>query len=116
MNTLYITATGKVLLNEQGDILPFDTDIESIRSLSLLTEDTKVIYKCGEIDDVIEAKAGDIVITFFNQDFPHPAIVVHNDMWKENLEDYRDKEQKRKEEWAAKRAESPCCDGCTKCA
>lgn len=114
MNTLYITGTGKVLLDENNNVLPYDSDIESIRNISMLAEDTKVVYKSGEIDETIDAKAGDIVITFYRDEFPHPVIVVKSDTWRENLEDYRAKEQKRKEEWAAKQAESPCCDGWTK--
>ena len=102
MNTLYITNTGKVLLDADGNIMPYETDIESIRNISMLTEDTKVVYKYGKIDEEIEAKAGDIVITFYRDEFPHPVIVVKSDEWKENLKDYRDKEQKQKEEWAAK--------------
>lgn len=116
MNTLYITGTGKVLLDANNNVMPYDSDIESIRNISMLAEDTKVVYKYGEIDETIDAKAGDIVITFYRDEFPHPVIVVKSDTWRENLEDYRAKEQKRKEEWAAKQAESPCCDGCAKCA
>ena len=110
MNTLYITYTGKVMLDEQGNVIPFDTDIESIRNISLLKEDTKVVYKAGDINETIEAKAGDIVITFYRDDFPHPVIVVKSNEWKDNLEDYRAKEQKRKEEWAlSKGTEKPYC-------
>lgn len=118
MNTLYITNTGKVMLDANGDVMSYDTDIESIRNISMLTEDTKVIYKCGNIDEKIEAKAGDIVITFYRDEFIHPVIVVKSDTWRENLEDFRAKEQKRKEEWAARQAENdaiPCaCSDCTK--
>ena len=118
MNTLYITNTGKVMLDANGEVMSYDTDIESIRNISMLTEDTKVIYKCGNIDEKIEAKAGDIVITFYRDEFVHPVIVVKSDTWRENLEDFRAKEQKRKEEWAARQAEndaSPCAGtDCTK--
>ena len=110
MNTLYITYTGKVLLDEQGDVIPFQTDVESIRNLYLLTEDTKVIYKSGDIDETIEGKAGDIVITFYRNDFLHPVIVVKSDAWKENIEDCRIKEQERKERWALEREEQERCD------
>lgn len=112
MNTLYITNTGRVMLNEQGNIVPFEHTREAIDRIIMLKEDTKIITVHDDKEDILEAKAGDLVISFYESRFPHKLIVVNNPEWKENLAAYEEAEQKAKEEWAKKHAETPQCDNC----
>lgn len=115
MNTLYITSTGRVLLDENNNPCSLERTREGINNVFYIKEDTKVIYKKGEENITLDAKAGDILVSFYENEFPNKVIVVNNKEWQENLTKYEEWEQKRKEEWAAaKNAECGDCEA--KCA
>ena len=113
MNTLYISRTGRIMLDENNNPKPFDRSRASIDDIFFIKEDTKVVFERGEYKAELEAKAGDIVVTFYEEQFPNRVIVVNNEQWKENLEAYKVREQKQKEEWAEKKSD-PCCENCCK--
>ena len=113
MNTLYISRTGRIMLDENNNPKPFDRSRASIDDIFFIKEDTKVVFDRGEYKAELEAKAGDIVVTFYEEQFPNRVIVVNSEQWKENLETYEAWEQKRKEEWAEKNSD-PCCECCCK--
>jgi hypothetical protein len=111
MNTLYITRSGRILLDENNTPKSFDRSRSSIDDVFFIKEDTKVVFERGEYKAELDAKAGDIVVTFYEEHFPNRVIVVNNEQWKENLETYEAWEQIQKEEWAAKKVNGdPCCD------
>ena len=114
MNTLYISRTGRIMLDENNNPKPFDRSRSSIDDVFFIKEDTKVVFDRGEYKAELEAKAGDIVVTFYEEQFPNRVIVVDNKQWKENLEAYEAYEQQMKEEWA-KKNDVPCCDCCENC-
>lgn len=117
MNTLYITNTGRVLLDENGKAISQDTNREAIDSVMLLKEATHIEYTKRDQITSIDAKAGDIVITFYENEFPNKIIIVENEQWKENIETYEAKEQEKKEQWAAKNlAECGQCQDDAECA
>lgn len=113
MNTLYITGTGRVLLDENNNIQSANTSREGINNILHLKEDTKIVYNREGDEKTLDGKAGDIVVTFYEKEFPNSIIVVSSNEWKENLEAYEAAEQKRKEEWAKRNAEN--CDKCCDC-
>lgn len=112
MKTLYLTYSGSICINEDMNPEPMPAKIESIRNVYLITEPTRIIYGSGEKTEEIYAEADDIIIVFYRDDFKHKVVVAKSSGWVENIKDYDEKEQKRKEEWAAKQAEGdiPCCD------
>ena len=114
MNTLYISRTGRIMLDENNSPKPFDRSRGSIDDVFFIKEDTKVVFERGEYKAELEAKAGDIVVTFYEEQFPNRVIVVDSKQWKENLEAYETYEQQMKEEWA-KKNDAPCCDCCENC-
>lgn len=122
MNTIYITDTGRVMLDENNNPHPFLCTRNAVDAVYCLEQDTKIIYKKGDKESVLNAKAGNIVLTFYENTFPNGVIVVDSNEWKENIEAYKAKEQEMKEKWAAKNlaecgqcpdsaecATSPCC-------
>lgn len=113
MNTLYITRSGRILLDENNTPHPVDHSRSAIDNLFYVKEDTKVVYEKGEEKVECDAKAGDLVITFYEEQFPNKIIIVDNAQWKENINSYEEYEQKRKEEWAKRNAEN--CDKCCDC-
>lgn len=118
MNTLYITNGGRVMLDQDNNPVNFSRDRTAIDDVYLLKEDTKIVSfdKDGNKSEKI-GKAGDIIVQFWENDFPHSIIVVSNDEWRDNIEEYNTLEQKRKEEWAAKKVNGsePCCEGTSDC-
>ena len=113
MNTLYISRTGRIMLDKNNNPKPFDRSRASIDDVFFIKEDTKVVFDRGEYKAELEAKAGDIVVTFYEEQFPNKVIVVNNEQWKENLEAYEVWEQDAKLKWAEKKSD-PCCENCCK--
>lgn len=107
MNKIYITSSGKIMLGDNNQVIPITASPTRIDDVIQLTDDVEVYYKYGETECNLTGKAGDILITFYEKDFPNKAIIVSNELWKENLDTYKQNEQKRKEEWAAK---GDCCE------
>lgn len=107
MKTLYLTQSGTIALDSETQkpcsIYP---KIESIRNVYLITEPTKIVYSYGEKTEELYAEADDIVILFYRDDFKHNVVVAKSAGWVENIKDYDEKEQKRKEEWAAKQGQN----------
>lgn len=114
MKTLYLTYSGSICINDDMKPEPMPTKVESIRNIYLITEPTKVIYSNGENTEELYAETDDIVIVFYRDDFKHNIVIAKSAQWVENIKDYDEREQKRKEEWAAKHADadSPCCGNC----
>lgn len=100
MNTLYISSTGRVMLNENNEIIPVPSSRQAIDRVFVVEDDTKIIYKHTDKTEETEAKKGDLVVTFYEENFPHRVVVINNKEWKENLRVYEEIEQKNKEEWA----------------
>lgn len=119
MNTLYISRSGRIMLDENNNPKSFDRSRSSIDDIFFIKEDTKIVFERGEYKAELNAKAGDIVVTFYEEQFPNRVIVVDSAQWKENLEAYEAYEQKMREEWAKKNDENDlkpceCCDCCCK--
>mgnify|MGYP006935954650 CR=1 FL=1 len=116
MKTLYLTYSGSICINDDMIPEPMPSKVESIRNIYLITEPTRIIYSSGEKTEEVYAEADDIVIMFYRDDFKHNIVVAKSAGWVENIKDYDEKEQKRKEEWAAKHADGnipcSCCDCC----
>lgn len=110
MNRLYVNETGRVLLDENNNILQLNSDRQAIDRVFLIDTDTEINYSTEGVTNKLVAPAGSLVICFYENEFPNKVIVVNSDEWKENIKTYRDIEQKLKEEWAAKK----CCD-CENC-
>lgn len=126
MKTLYLT-------NSQANIaVDIDTDEVislpnedryNIRNVFYADEPMHVVYNGlnydgVEIKEEVDAKKGDLIIQFYNNRFTKKTLaVVKSKVWADNIK-YRQKiEQKEKEEWAKKNADSnlaqdPCCDCC----
>lgn len=114
MNTIFITKTGRINIDENGNVSPCETAREGINNIIRLKEDTVIKYSYDSNTTTIEGKAGDLIITFYELNFPHRVIVVDSKEWKENLDAYEAYEQKQKEKWAEKNAEECGCK-CDEC-
>lgn len=115
MKTLYLTdSSANIVVDPEIDFvgtLPQE-DRYAIRSVYYIEEPMHVVYNCGECKEEIDAKKGDILILFYSNKFNKYNIdTIRTKQWAANIKNRRVLEQKEKEEWAARNAET----GCNKC-
>lgn len=87
------------------DVETQSSDREAIQRIWRIKEDCKIKAVFGEETFEKDAKAGDIVITFYEKDYPNKMIVIRSDEWNENLAAYDVKMQALKEKWAKEQPE-----------
>lgn len=121
----------KKLIIKNGYMFDIDVDANKLQkiqydrggidSVYLIDEERDLFIQDNE-DNVTETHVvpGDIIVSFYTNDFPNRVIVVKSDKWVENIKTLRANEQKRKEEWASKQSKNiqKCSineDGCSDC-
>lgn len=121
----------KKLIIKNGYMFDIDTDANRLQKVQydralmdnvyLIDEERDLFIQDNE-DNVTETHVvpGDIIVSFYTNDFPNRVIVVKSDKWVENIKTLRANEQKKKEEWASKQHEniqkcSISCDSCSDC-
>ncbi len=121
----------KKLIIKNGYMFDIDIDANKLQQIQydraaidnvyLIDEERDLFIQDNE-DNVTETHVvpGDIIVSFYTNDFPNRVIVVKSDKWAENIKTFRANEQKKKEEWASKQHEniqkcSISCDSCSDC-
>lgn len=89
----------KLIIGENGCAITFDTDAqtvvwkdasrEAISRVYLIAEPTTVVYEGKEY----ETNEGDIVVKFYDSDFPNRVVIVHSPEWKENIDAYNERQR-----------------------
>ncbi len=95
----------------KNDVEPLDNIPLNINYLFVAPEDIEVRYKVGTKTYVLNANKGDIIISFYKDDWiKNPIIVVKNKEWKANIASTFAEEaaiQAKNEKMA-----NMCCDDC----
>ena len=118
MKKLYINSGGSVIFDpETGKMSDIYSHYTNIRTMYYIKEEGDLVAQSGEQKFEAHVIPGDILIQFYNDEKPNRFIIVKNDEWKQNIEADIAREQKNKEEWAAKQAmgDIPACDDCESC-
>ena len=119
MKTLYLTyRNGVVVDQENATVSELKSRRTAVGDVSLIEEDIHVITGNSNISKDIEhytgeqfdAKVGDILISFYEQKFPHKFVLLHSDEWKENIETYNKISQEEAEKWATKNTDNKLCN------
>ena len=114
MKTLYLSnSCANIVVDQEANTCDaMSRCVESIRSIYLADEPMHVVYQYGDKRREFDVEKDDIIVTFYSSEFSEPVIVAKSADWVKNIKDYREAEQKRKEEWAAKQAinEITTCD------
>lgn len=108
MNTLYFTTSGKILIDDSGSPHSVESSRGAVSSIYLIKDDTTVVFEQNGDRKEAFAKAGDIVICFYEDKFPNKVVIVNNQEWKENIETYDAVMQIQKEKWASEKCEPEC--------
>lgn len=96
----------KFIINEQGNVL-FDTETQEISSIDSAREAISRIWVVEEPMTVVcdtkkakyelTAKKGDIIIKFYDFDFPFPVVLAKSKDWVKNINAYDEKMRKLNE-------------------
>ncbi len=106
--------------NEEFNVTSLKSKPIGIDTIYVAPENSDLEYTDPKDGKVItkSVKKNDIIITFYRDDFDTPFVVIKSKDWLKAFDNYDEAEQKRKEKWAADRAEvcgdTPCvsCDKC----
>ena len=99
--TLFITTKGLIVLDENNEPSGMASDRGAISNVVRIAEPTHLVYNKNDKRVELDAEEGDILIIFYEQNFPNPMILIHSKEWNENLVAYQEYEQKLKEKWAS---------------
>ena len=114
MKTFYVNSSTNILVDTENNTCGrLNRSSSCINDLYLAKEPMHVVYGSGEYNRSFDVEEGDIIITFYTDDFTNRIIVVKNDEWKANLLEKEKKDEEEKLRWAAKKND-PCCD-CENC-
>ena len=74
---------------ESADIKPIDAQRNACSKIYMAPEDMhfKFVNRDRSVEE-FDVKAGDIILAFWESDFPHKYIKVTSAEWKENLDNY----------------------------
>lgn len=108
MKTLYISRRNILIDSENNSCDSIPSSRAGIEDIYLAKEPMRVVYGLGNCHKEADVEAGDIIVTFYVDDFKTKMIVVKNEEWADIILDYEKKQQEEKERWAAKNQ----CDNC----
>lgn len=99
--------TPMMITKEPFDVQPVASDRMAISSVILAKEDCHVKTENG----YIEAKKGDIILTFYEDIFPNKTVVVTSEKWIENINTYNAVMEKRNNNDCNKQSNNCCVSG-----
>ena len=124
----------KKIINIERKPIVVDTETAQVKSISrsargiddiyVIPEDAHIEWESKFFPDKtieIDVKKNDILVTFYDRDLGTDFVIVKSEDWLKALNNAKEADQKRKEEWAAKQKESKsmaldCGDACCGCA
>lgn len=122
MKTLSFIGTGKyakrpvfIDFNKQTveTIAPFRCGIDECY---IAPEDMEIRYKKNGKEVVLKADKGDIIVTFYDEDWIiYPVVVIKNKDWKENVLAYIKREEAKKNAALVDATYSICRNSCDCC-
>lgn len=116
MKTVYLTRSSNIVVDkENNDIYSLNNVRQSINNIFLVKEPMHIIYGERFSSDEkykkeFDVEKGDLIVTFYESNFPNKIIVIKNKDWVENITTYEEKLQKEKELWAANSSKD--CEAC----
>lgn len=125
MKTLVFLGTGRyaktpVLVDYANNTIEsYERTRSAIDDIYVAKEDILVGYKKNGKDVTVKANKGDIIVTFYNEDFiEYPVVVVKNADWKANMLSYFKKQEAEKAKNLVQAEYTDCekcCDSCCGC-
>ena len=121
----------KKIINIDRKPIVVDTDTAEVKAINrsargiddiyVIPEDAHIEWTSKFFPDKIieeDVKKDDILVTFYDRDLGADFVIVKSEDWLKALNNAKEADQKRKEEWAAKQKDrgsvEPCGDACCK--
>lgn len=112
-----------VVDTETAEVNAINRSTRGIDDIYVIPEDAHIEWTSKFFPDKIieaDAKKDDILVTFYDRDLGTDFVIVKSEDWLKALNDAKEADQKRKEEWAAKQKEKNsiescgdvCCESC----
>lgn len=109
-----------VVDTETAEVNAINRSARGIDDIYVIPEDAHIEWTSKLFPDKIietDVKKGDILVTFYDRDLGVDFVVVQSKDWLKALNNAKEADQKRKEEWAAKQKERgsmdlACGDAC----
>lgn len=109
-----------VVDTETADVNAINRSARGIDDIYVIPEDAHIEWTSKLFPDKIietDVKKDDILVTFYDRDLGVDFVVVQSKDWLKALNNAKEADQKRKEEWAAKQNENKaknlvCDDAC----
>lgn len=124
----------KKIINIDRKPIIVDTDTAEVKAINRSTRGIDDIYVIPEDAHIeweskffpdktieVDAKKNDILVTFYDKDLGTDFVIIKSEDWLKALNNAKEADQKRKEEWAAKQKENKsmaldcgdaCCESC----
>ena len=104
---------------DAAEVQAIDRSARCIDDVYVIPEDAHVEWTSKLFPDktiCTDVKKDDILITFYDRDLGTDFVVIKSEDWLKALNNAKEADQKRKEEWAAKQKESAhvnaACEDC----
>ena len=104
---------------DAAEVQAIDRSARCIDDVYVIPEDANVEWTSKFLNDktfCVDVKKDDILITFYDRDLGTDFVVIKSEDWLKALNNAKEADQKRKEEWAAKQKESAhvnaACEDC----
>ena len=109
---------------DAAEVQAIDRSARCIDDVYVIPEDAHVEWTSKLFPDktiCTDVKKNDILITFYDRDLGTDFVVIKSEDWLKALNNAKEADQKRKEEWAAKQKENKsmaldcgdaCCESC----
>ena len=124
----------KKIINIERKPIIVDTETAEVKAISRSARGIDDIYVIPEDAHIeweskffpnktieVDAKKNDILVTFYDKDLGADFVIVKSEDWLKAIDNAKDADQKRKEEWAAKQKDNKsmaldcgdaCCESC----
>lgn len=111
MNTLYIDNEAHIDINEEEKKVVNQPKFGySVRHIYPISEETHVVYSVGECKRELDAQKGDVLVTFYHNEFDSDIILLKSEEFYNLCINKIRKEQEEKERWAQEKIQCKGCD------
>ena len=111
---------------DTAEVYAINRSARGIDDVYVIPEDAHIEWESKFFPDKtieVDAKKNDILVTFYDKDLGADFVIIKSKDWLNALNNAKEAEQKRKEEWAAKQKENAhvnvacedCGDNCGPC-
>ena len=113
-----------IIDTETAEVNAINRSARGIDDIYIIPDDAHIEWESKFFPDKtieVDVKKNDILVTFYDRDLGTDFVIIKSEDWLKALNNAKEADQKRKEEWAAKQKENKsmaldcgdaCCESC----